>query len=103
MPAWSPYQPQAATNLPRFTSIFEVRKRHRPAPDADATRGGAREREKTKMTRALQFLRNLTAKREVQPETDTAFDARLQKLDAVRQVTVSRAVLFRTQPAQQEA
>ncbi len=55
------------------------------------------------MTRALQFLRNLTAKREVQPETDTAFDARLQKLDAVRQVTVSRAVLFRTQPAQQEA
>ncbi len=55
------------------------------------------------MTKALEFLRNLTAKREVQPEVDDAFDARLKKLDAVRQVSVSRAVLFRTQPAHQEA
>lgn len=55
------------------------------------------------MSKALEFLRNLTAKREVQADVDAAFDARLQKLDAVRQVTVSRAVLFRTQPAHQEA
>lgn len=55
------------------------------------------------MTKALEFLRNLTAKRAVEPDVDAAFDARLQRLDAVRQVSVSRAVLFRTQPSQQEA
>ncbi|NPD15450.1 hypothetical protein HOY34_09580 [Xinfangfangia sp. D13-10-4-6] len=54
------------------------------------------------MGKALEFFYNLTAKREVQPETDDVFDARLKKLDAVRQVSVSRAVLFRTQPAHQE-
>ncbi|WP_157971151.1 hypothetical protein [Pseudogemmobacter bohemicus] len=55
------------------------------------------------MTKALEFLRSLTTKRDAQPDVDAAFDARLQKLDAVRQVTVSRAVLFRTQAAQPEA
>ncbi|MFE3838641.1 hypothetical protein [Pseudogemmobacter sonorensis] len=67
------------------------------------------------MNLTLQILRKLRARSaatapaapsaESPAETaaESAFDARLRKLGGVRHVTVSRAVLFRTRPARQEA
>ncbi len=55
------------------------------------------------MAKAMDILRSLRAKTAKAPEGETAFDLRLKKLGGVRKVQVSRAVLFRTQPARQEA
>jgi hypothetical protein len=56
------------------------------------------------MAKAMEMLRKLRLKRAERPETETetAFDRRLRKLGGVRHVTVSRAVLFRTQPEPME-
>lgn len=55
------------------------------------------------MAKAMELLRKLRITREEKPEPDSAFDRRLKKLGGVRPVTVSRAVLFRTQPEHLEA
>ena len=55
------------------------------------------------MAKAMEFLRRLTARTEVTEQPETMFDLRLQKMGGVRPDSVSRAVLFRTQAAQQEA
>lgn len=55
------------------------------------------------MAKAMEFLRKLRINRAEKPETETAFDRRLKKLGGVRHVSVSRAVLFRTQPGPMEA
>lgn len=55
------------------------------------------------MAKAIELLRKLTAKRAEPVETVSAFDERLKKMGGVRHVSVSRAVLFRTRPAHQEA
>lgn len=55
------------------------------------------------MAKAMELLRKLGRKTGGQPEGETAFDLRLKKLGGVRKVSVSRAVLFRTQPARPAA
>lgn len=58
------------------------------------------------MIRPMDLLRRLSRK-PAAPKTPaakvSAFDHRLTQLNAVRPVSVSRAVLFRTRPAHQEA
>jgi hypothetical protein len=51
------------------------------------------------MAKAMELLRKIGIKAGSKPEGETAFDLRLRKLGGVRKVSVSRAVLFRTQPA----
>ena len=48
------------------------------------------------MAKALTFLRSLGLFQPKQPDGETAFDKRLQQMGGVRQVSVARAVLFRT-------
>lgn len=55
------------------------------------------------MKKAVDFLRRLRSKRQEKPVTDAAFEARLQKMNRVRHVSVARAVLFRTRSGHPEA
>lgn len=55
------------------------------------------------MAKALDILRKLRFGRAAKSEVETVFDLRLKKLGGVRQVAVSRAVLFRTQSRPMEA
>jgi hypothetical protein len=55
------------------------------------------------MAKALEMLRKFSFKRAEKPVEETVFDLRLKKLGGVRQVAVSRAVLFKTQPRPLEA
>lgn len=55
------------------------------------------------MTKAMELLRKLTTRSAAPAPVESAFDLRLKKMGGVRPVSVSRAVLFRTRPAPQEA
>lgn len=55
------------------------------------------------MAKAMDFLRRLRLMRRGARQDETAFDRRMQRLGAVRRVSVARAVLFRTRPEPQEA
>jgi hypothetical protein len=49
------------------------------------------------MAKAMELLRKLVQLRSKQDETTSAFDDRLAKLSGVRQVSVARSVLFKTE------
>ncbi len=49
------------------------------------------------MAKAMDILRKLNVFRGKEPEGQTVFDNRLQKMGGVRQGSVARAVLFRTE------
>ncbi|WP_395541729.1 hypothetical protein [Neotabrizicola sp. sgz301269] len=55
------------------------------------------------MAKAMEFLRKMRLVPAAKALPETAFDQRMNRLDAIRRVSVARAVLFRTQPARQEA
>ena len=51
------------------------------------------------MAKAMEMLRKFSLFGFKSPEGPTVFDARLQKMGRVRQVSVTRTVLFRTEPS----
>ncbi|MBK6467832.1 MAG: hypothetical protein WAT25_10215 [Paracoccaceae bacterium] len=55
------------------------------------------ERRRQTMAKAMDILRKLNVFRGKEPEGQTVFDNRLQKMGGVRQGSVARAVLFRTE------
>ncbi|MEZ5798759.1 MAG: hypothetical protein R3D63_15520 [Paracoccaceae bacterium] len=55
------------------------------------------------MAKAMDILRKLRITGKAEGGLQDAFDARLQKLSGVRQVSVARAVLFRTAPSRSAA